>query len=325
MIATSKDEFIKHLGKLKNTNKNIVVVFHILPGTKDQALVCDIDALPPRLADNVTEILYSGEAQQSPVQDLYYLFSRRLSSEGGKPIINELHERGYLMAVPQNLVLMTPRPNIVIPLDQLVRELLSNNGMKIDKSLYKELFQDEQKERQIKVTTENLEEFSTNNNLSGDLPEDVVNALNQAKREIENVQNKAKTSLDVPDELKPTHEVALDIIKEDIKQPENKNNVFEINKYQEELAKRNELSYAYLRNANNALSELEKNLQKAYAANPGLYDFIIQNYDNIGSRSINLVKKMKEDNQYLAKNAKVIDSSAFSAPKVRRGRPRKNG
>ena len=115
--------FLKHVGILKNTSKRIVIVFHEIPGTTDRALVCDMEALPPRMHDAVMSIVESPEAQRGEIKDLYELLSRRLFPDSGVPVINELHNRGYLQSVAQNNVIVMPRPNVQIPLDILVSEI----------------------------------------------------------------------------------------------------------------------------------------------------------------------------------------------------------
>ena len=115
--------FLKHVGILKNTSKRVVIIFHEIPGTTDRALVCDMEALPPRMHDAVMSIVESPEAQRGEVKDLYDLLSRRLFPDSGLPVINELHNRNYLQSVFQNNVMVMPRPNVQIPLDILVSEI----------------------------------------------------------------------------------------------------------------------------------------------------------------------------------------------------------
>ncbi len=122
--------FLKHVGILKNTSKRVVIVFHEIPGTTDRALVCDMEALPPRMHDAVMGIVESQEAQRGEIKDIYELLARRLFPDTGVPVINELHNRGYLQSVAQNNVIVMPRPNVQIPLDILVSEIKRLNSQK---------------------------------------------------------------------------------------------------------------------------------------------------------------------------------------------------
>lgn len=188
----SNENFTKHIGVIKNTNKKVAVVFHVLPGTKDKALVCDLESLPPRLADNMTEIIYSSDAQQPGFFDLYNVLARRLSTDGGIPLINELHMRNYLFAIPHNLVLMTPRPNIVIPLDQLVDELVKNGTIKLEENI-EDNTPKEQKEETTYTSSELTEE---NNDASNDDDENNIFSKNEKNPKLSKVYiEKAKTHL----------------------------------------------------------------------------------------------------------------------------------
>lgn len=121
-------DFLKHVALLRNTGKHVAVVFHRMPGRNDHALVCDMEALPPRYHDAVESLLRGKEAQASECKNFYDILSRRLMPDDGIPMLNVLHNRGYLTATPIDNVLMTPRPNMSIPLRQLLETLESSGS-----------------------------------------------------------------------------------------------------------------------------------------------------------------------------------------------------
>jgi hypothetical protein len=121
-------DFLKHVGMLRNTGKHVAVVFHRMPGRNDNALVCDMEALPPRYHDAVESLLRGKEAQASECKNFYDILSRRIMPDDGIPMLNVLHNRGYLTATPIDNVLMVPRPNMSIPLRQLLETLESSGS-----------------------------------------------------------------------------------------------------------------------------------------------------------------------------------------------------
>jgi hypothetical protein len=163
--------FLKHVGILKNTSKKVVLVFHELPGTSDQALVCDMEALPPRMHDAVMSIVESPEAQRGEIKDIYELLSRRLFPDTGVPVINELHNRGYLIKTPQNNVYVMPRPNVQISLDVLMAEI--------------------KRLKPKKDPTNNLDSTLL------DLPDDVRQAALEAQRQLSGEPETSVDSVDV--------------------------------------------------------------------------------------------------------------------------------
>jgi hypothetical protein len=197
--------FLKHVGILKNTSKRVVIIFHEIPGTSDRALVCDMEALPPRMHDAVMSIVESQEAQRGEIKDIYELLSRRLFPDTGLPVINELHNRGYLQPVAQNNVMVMPRPNVQIPLDVLVSEIRRLNpnkkaempvGLEIPADLPPNVRQAMMEaQRQLMTTTTEVESIETNvdvetavtnepavatpKHTNADLPPEVVERFNQ--------------------------------------------------------------------------------------------------------------------------------------------------
>ena len=171
-------KFMRHIGILKNTSKRVVIVFHELPDTKN-ALVCEVESLPTRLQDAVMNIVESTEAQSGELRDLYDFLSRRLFPDTGTPVINELHQRGYLISVPQSSVIVMPRPNVQLALDKLIQEIRSQNP----NYSFNQYFVNNSKQSVVDSVVDSM----------ADLPPDVRNAAKIAEKNIkENVTNYSK-------------------------------------------------------------------------------------------------------------------------------------
>lgn len=113
-------EITKHVGKLKNTDRRIVVVYMQIPGREDHALVIDTDALPARYHDDLMSIV-QGEGQHSTV--LADILGRRIMPYTGVDMLSTLHSAGAMQAVPVSNIIMLPNPNQGIPLVDLLKHM----------------------------------------------------------------------------------------------------------------------------------------------------------------------------------------------------------
>ena len=108
------DRIIHHVGRVTNTDRRCVIVYPQNPHNPGMALIVDTDALPPRLHDGLMNIVESVDAQTSPV--LANVLARRVFSDTGIDMINELARSNALQPMPIDNVTLYPRPNNPIPL-----------------------------------------------------------------------------------------------------------------------------------------------------------------------------------------------------------------
>src|SRR5579859_654766 len=118
-------EYMKHIGRLKNTDQRCVIVFMQMPGLEDHALVINTEALPPRYEAHLMEVLESPEGQAS--QDLAQVMSRRFMPETQRDLLNDFHFQGYLRREPIDNIILFPRPNMPFAL----RDVLTKMGRSV--------------------------------------------------------------------------------------------------------------------------------------------------------------------------------------------------
>ena len=116
---------IKHVGKLVNTSKKVVVVFRELPDEPDQCLVVDTDALPDWFHDDVINAVESPGAQASPN---FYEYAQRTVITDGTNMLQSLHNNGRLMKIPTDDVNMTPNNEQVIGLTEINNIVREEDG-----------------------------------------------------------------------------------------------------------------------------------------------------------------------------------------------------
>ena len=109
-------DFLRHVGRVDSTGSRIVVVFRQLPDEPDNALIVFSDALSDRYHDELMSALESTNAQSGP--DLFPWLQRQRFSDG-IPMLDALHNKKLLHKHPTDKILMTPRRDMVIKLDEL--------------------------------------------------------------------------------------------------------------------------------------------------------------------------------------------------------------
>ena len=107
---------IKHVGKLVNTGKKVVVVFRELPDEPENCLVVDTDALPDWMHDDIIGAVESPGAQSSTD---FYEYAQRTVLTDGTNMLQTLHTSGRLMKTPTDNVKMTPNNSVSVGLTEI--------------------------------------------------------------------------------------------------------------------------------------------------------------------------------------------------------------
>lgn len=107
---------IKHVGRLKNTQRRVIVVFREVPEDENFCLVVDTDALPDWMHDDVINAVETPGAQASAN---FYEYAQRTVFTDGSNMLNTLHKTNRLSKQPTDNVVMTPNSSVKIGLDEL--------------------------------------------------------------------------------------------------------------------------------------------------------------------------------------------------------------
>jgi hypothetical protein len=118
MEKTLMADLKRHIGKIRNTDRRCVVVYMQMPNLDTHALIIDTDALPDSFHEWVMDVVDSDTGQKST--NLADVLSRRPSPDSNADMLNALHARGYLQRQPIDNIIMLPRPNMPVPLRQIV-------------------------------------------------------------------------------------------------------------------------------------------------------------------------------------------------------------
>lgn len=113
-------KFLKHVGRIANTDRRCVVAFRELPDDPDNCLIIDTDALPDRFHDGVMTAVENTTAQETVE---FYKYLERNSFIDGSNMLTALHNKGWLVKQPTDNVIMLPAPEQTIKLKELNEQL----------------------------------------------------------------------------------------------------------------------------------------------------------------------------------------------------------
>lgn len=120
---------LKHVGRIKATNKKVLVAYRTLPGDAYSALVVPTENLPDEMHNAIINLVESPAAQES------YEFAEALDRTqfpDGSRMLPNLHGNGRLVKVSTDSIEMTPVPGVSILLSELNQMIADQRGVAVD-------------------------------------------------------------------------------------------------------------------------------------------------------------------------------------------------
>lgn len=120
---------MKHVGKMKNNNAKVVIVYRTLPGDPNSALVVGTSNLGEAYHNALMNLIQDPSGQQA--NEFADILAVR-SFPDGNNMLAWLHNRNQLKKVPTSDVLVTPTPQTSISLDELNVLIAEQKGVNIE-------------------------------------------------------------------------------------------------------------------------------------------------------------------------------------------------
>lgn len=120
---------LKHVGRIKASNKKVLVAYRTLPGDAYSALVIPTENLPDEMHNAIINLVESPAAQEA------YEFAEALDRTqfpDGSRMLPHLHVSGRLIKVDTSQVEMTPTTNVSILLSELNQIIAEQRGIAVD-------------------------------------------------------------------------------------------------------------------------------------------------------------------------------------------------
>jgi len=120
---------LKHAGRIKATNKKVLIAYRTLPGDAYNCLVIPTENLNDQYHNALINLVESSTAQQA------YEFAEALDRTqfpDGSRMLPSLHSKGLLIKVSTDAVEMTPTPGFSVLLSELNQIIAEQRGVAVD-------------------------------------------------------------------------------------------------------------------------------------------------------------------------------------------------
>lgn len=120
---------LKHVGRIRGTNRKCLVAFRTLPGDAYHSLIIQTEALPDEMHNAIINLVESNAAQTA------YEFAEALDRTqfpDGSRMLPNLHQNGRLIKMPTDQIEMTPNVGASILLSELNQIIAEQRGIAVD-------------------------------------------------------------------------------------------------------------------------------------------------------------------------------------------------
>jgi len=148
---------LKHVGRVKATNKKCLIAYRTLPGEAHYCLIVPTENLPDIYHDALINLVESNAGQES------YEFAEamdRTQFPDGSRMLPALHATGRLIKVATGAIEMTPTTGYSLLLSELNQVIAEQRGVSVDDLSLKESLEDKVKETKKTETVAKVEELA---------------------------------------------------------------------------------------------------------------------------------------------------------------------
>jgi alanyl-tRNA synthetase len=148
---------LKHVGRVKATNKKCLIAYRTLPGEAHYCLIIPTENLPDIYHDALINLVESNAGQES------YEFAEamdRTQFPDGSRMLPALHATGRLIKVATGAIEMTPTTGYSLLLSELNQVIAEQRGVSVDDLSLKESLEDKVKETKKTETVTKVEELA---------------------------------------------------------------------------------------------------------------------------------------------------------------------
>ena len=148
---------LKHVGRVKATNKKCLIAYRTLPGEAHYCLIVPTENLPDIYHDALINLVESNAGQES------YEFAEamdRTQFPDGSRMLPALHATGRLIKVATGAIEMTPTTGYSLLLSELNQVIAEQRGVSVDDLSLKESLEDKVKETKKTETVTKVEELA---------------------------------------------------------------------------------------------------------------------------------------------------------------------
>ena len=113
---------LKHVGRMVNNQRRVVVAYRVVPGEPDQSIIVDTSSLMAEEHDALIKAVEDAAGQEA---DEFATVMARSPLPDGSNMLARFHTTGKMMKVPSDTVEMTPNNKVMIKTEmRIIKELL---------------------------------------------------------------------------------------------------------------------------------------------------------------------------------------------------------
>lgn len=120
---------LKHVGRVKSTNRKVIVAYRTLPGESNSCVVVTTENLEAADHDSLIKLVESNAGQNA--YEFAEVMARSTLSDGSN-MLSRFHTTGKMIKVATNNIEMTPDLSNVIMLDKLNQTIAESRGVTVD-------------------------------------------------------------------------------------------------------------------------------------------------------------------------------------------------
>lgn len=119
---------LKHVGRMANNQRGVVVAYRVVPGEPDQSVIVDTSSLMAEEHDTLIKTVEGTSGQEA---DEFATVMARTQLPDGSNMLARFHATGKMMKVASDTVEMTPNNNSVINLAELNQTIAEQRGVTV--------------------------------------------------------------------------------------------------------------------------------------------------------------------------------------------------
>jgi len=120
---------LKHVGRIKNNQRKVVVAYRTVPGDPDSCIVVTTENL---MADEHDALMKCVESNTGQAATEFAEAMARTQLPDGRNMLAGFHTTGRMMKVATNEVEMVPDRNTAIPLNELNEQIAEQKGVSVE-------------------------------------------------------------------------------------------------------------------------------------------------------------------------------------------------
>ena len=119
---------LKHVGRMVNNQRGVVVAYKVVPGEPDQSIIVDTSSLMAEEHDSLIKAVEDAAGQEA--EEFATVMARTRLPDGAN-MLARFHQTGKMMKVASDTVEMTPNNNTTINLAELNQTIADQKGVTI--------------------------------------------------------------------------------------------------------------------------------------------------------------------------------------------------